>query len=480
MKKKTLIIFVLLALFSASCYALLPGVIGFIRFITPISSSMIARAWPRLAVTDPVFVRALELSAYTHAAIMSIHWSTTPVSNNGTELASSAIHAILSGTDEQRQNPDPDRWNDPSAGSYDVTPKEQIPRGSGGNITQQIPNTWPAVVDDIGGSGDKYYVYNATNDAHVIVLFRPNGFCTGYQNDAPTGYAGQWCGQRTNISSTGAFAVYFRAIPTSCPAGYSISGSFCILQDVQQVMKPAETVPCEVVYDSNRGVWDVDMKNPECVNFINALQDGSIVVDGNTIRVTDNNGDTSSVTRNPDGGFTVTTPTTDGGTSTVVTQPRDPNAGGSGRPGFPIGSITVTPPGGGGNGNGGGSCGGPNQPPCKVDDSGFNDLNPDWSKEVERANQERQDYIGGLGDQGNFGVDNSWIPSFLPGAPVQCTALEWPITLAYRGYVLLNDVARVDICDKVDIFRQYLAWLFSFITLVAVAKLFFTSNEGGA
>jgi hypothetical protein len=484
MEKKKFILFMLLFLFSFSCFAVLPVVVSFGRFLTPISSALIARGWQR-AVADPLFTRLLELSVYTHAGIMSIHFSTKPVTNNGQSIESSAIHAILSGVDEKRQNPDPSKWDDPQGSSYDPTPKDTVPRG-GGSVTLPAPSTYPLVVQDIGGSGDRYYSYDQLNDIHYLVLHRANGACTGYRDDAPPLYTGAWCGSVSIEGSASAFAVYYRLIPTSCPTGYQASGTSCELVDPMAVMKPADTIPCEIVFDPATGTWESDSRNPECGNF-QGTTDGSFSIEGPTLRITDSEGDSATITRRPDGGFNINSPTPDGGTREVVTGPRAPDAGGPGRPGHPVTSITDKPPGsGGGNGNGngngssGGSCGGPNQPPCVIDDSGFKDLNPKFSDVVEKAWDDRIEGLNALKDQGDFGVNTSWIPSLLPGPVVSCRALEWPVKVRMMGITVADQIVRIELCDKFEIFREYYSWLFGFLTVVFIAKLFFRSNEGGA
>lgn len=471
MKKKKLLLLLFLSFFSLSCLAALPLVVGFARVFTPVANYLIFRGWSR-AVAYPVYSRLLELSVYAHAAVISIHFSNDSTSSS---INSGAIHAILT-PDETRQNPDPEKWNDAAAGSYDPTPKETLPRGAAGSTTEHAPSTYPKVVENIGGVGEKYYIYDSKNDIHYMTLSRAT--CTGYRDDAQSGYTGAWCGSLTVGAEPLIFAVYYRLIPTSCPPGYQIAGSACTLIDAEQVMKPADQIPCEVVFNEQTLSWEVDKKNPSCLD---GGVDGSIQVDGNILRIVDQNFDVAEISRLPSGGYSVTAPTSDGGSREVITGPRTPDAGGDGKPGLPIIGITDKPPGSGTGGSGSSNnCGGKGQPSCSVvvDDSGFENLDPQLTKELEKSLDDRVSSIDRLKDQSDWGINASWVPSILPGPPVSCQTLDWPIRITVMRVVLVDQILKIDLCDKLEIFRQYYAWLFSFLTITAIVKLFFSSNSG--
>ena len=349
---------------------------------------------------------------------------------------------------DKRRNPDPNTWDDPTGSNYDPTPKATLARGSAGSTTEAAPATYPLVVQNIGGAGEKYFIYDAKNDIHFIVLHLDT--CTNYRDNTPSGYTGAYCGQAIT-GQPDIYAVFYKLIPTTCPAGYAVSGNNCVLADPSQVMKPP-TVPCEVVFDTNTNSWQSDARNPNCSGF-----DGSIQTNGNNLHVTDASGHSADITRNPNGGYTATVPTADGGSNTITTGPYSPSAGGDGKPGFPITGITTTPgtgSGTGGNGSGGngtgtgttgngnGSCGGTDQVPCSINDSGFDGLTPPSSDDVGTAWDERITNLDDLKDQGNFGIDNSWLPNLLPGPVVNCQPMNFPVHMQINNLLNIDDVIK--------------------------------------
>jgi hypothetical protein len=69
-----------------------------------------------------------------------------------------------------------------------------------------------------------------------------------------------------------------------------------------------------------------------------------------------------------------------------------------------------------------------------------------------------------------------WIPSLLPGSASNCYAM--PIDGAVHGGLLngVGGMASFDICDKLDLVRQILGYLFMVGTVVHIFRLFTRSN----
>lgn len=73
----------------------------------------------------------------------------------------------------------------------------------------------------------------------------------------------------------------------------------------------------------------------------------------------------------------------------------------------------------------------------------------------------------------------NWMPSLLPGNAVLCSAM--PIDGGVHGGLLnLNGTASLDICDKLDIIRQILGYLFMISTVVYIYRRFTGANSGQA
>lgn len=135
----------------------------------------------------------------------------------------------------------------------------------------------------------------------------------------------------------------------SCDAGYSVSGDQCVLTNVENVKKPANT-PCELLYDANTKQILSDPANPNCT--------GRATINGSNVSAK-SSGDGSTLDINPNaaGGFDIKKGSGDGSSVTVSTGSYD----GVGK-GYP---ITGSKSGNGTDPNGS-SCGIAGYPPCEI------------------------------------------------------------------------------------------------------------------
>ena len=203
-----------------------------------------------------------------------------------------------------------------------------------------------------------------------------------------------------------------------------------------------------------------------------------LTVAGKSVSYGKSDGTFDQVTKNDDGSTTIKT-----GGRTIIVGP--PGGDGNGT----ITSITDNGPGSGsGSGSGssgsGMSCGGTGQPSCAVtvDDSGFQGKDTAVNTKADAAIaklDERVTQVQGVNDGSTFGVDTSWIPSLKPGPVVACSDIQWQPGISHGPLAGLTGSVSVNWCDKADVIREYLAWLFGVATVFAIALLFFSSNKSG-
>lgn len=432
--------------------------------IAPVTSTVM---WlGRVAGTDLVMARALEISAWTVGSIIAfVKWDTPTSTQPG-----AAKIAVSLDPNAKRTNPDPSKFNDPSGSQRDVTPKPSFPVDAG--LSPQ-PATYTEVINAGGGvysngSAPYYrlqYVVSVPGQAN-------DQYCTGNLSLVPAGYSMAWYGDHNGVCTY----VISKSEPLACPAGYVNDGNNgCTLNDTSQVQKPADTVPCEVLKNSD-GTWNVDNANPACSDVSAALQNN-----GSTLQMDRTSTSYDTVKANTDGTYTLTA--SDGNVQrTIQTGPYS-----SSSQGYPITSITdgpATPSGSGSSfGTGGGTCGGPNQPKCAMDDSGFSGadgfLNGKLG-DIGDALDARQSQLENLTTQDNAGVEGSWITGYLPGPVVACKPIPLNLSFSHGPVAGTTGSASVDICAHVTWVRELMAWFFGACTLFYIFRVFTRSNASGA
>lgn len=460
---------------AAFCIAF--NAFAWLQFITPVSTGVL---WlGRVIGSNVSMARAAEISIMAHGAA-GWAWYVWKNSNDTVPETTTPIKARLQVSPSpaaKRVNPDPTKFNDATT-TRNPTPKPTYPQ------SPAAPGNGSLGAIASAGVGNYSYSSNggtSVTEYHVIQTYQTGLSQAQADSAAKTATQGAHTGWTWSggyyIASNDWRAIWYRTVSNpSCPAGYTYSAGQCNLTDAAQVMKPAGRVPCEVLANSD-GSWDIDAKNPECTAIGNQLTRS-----GKKLYVAKGDGTYDGIENKDDGGTTITT-----GNRTIDMGPPD----GEGKQtirGITDGGPGTTPGGGGstgGTGSGGtgsGTCGGPGQPACAVtvDDSGFQGKDATVNAAADAINakhDERKALIESKGtDTGNFGLDNTWIPSVLPGSPVSCQALKWEPGISHGPLAGIQGSIDIDWCGKIDFIREFYAWLVGLVTVWAIAMLFFSSN----
>ena len=348
---------------------------------------------------------------------------------------------------QPRDNPDSTKWNDPVTGSVEPTPKLTLASASSFPASSGTTPTNYATINSSMSSG-QVKQYTETNSAPRLVYkitdTKTAGQSSAYlsQSYVPIAQGSFTSGQLVWLKAydvangsnydhiysalVATSASNTRALSTSdlsgCTTGYTYNSTTgaCDLTDASAVMKP--DMPCEIV--EVNGEWKTDSKNPSCIGANVA----GFTASGQSASLNFTDGTSTAVTRNTDGGVTITDSNPVKGTSTITTGPRDVTNNG-----YPLIGYAQTAPGTPGTGTGIGNCGTGSQAPCAVtfDTSGFSGKDAEITTSFNKAVAEldaRQTAFSALPSSqsaGDHGVNPSGL--FNLGIPqVTCQPLSWP------------------------------------------------------
>lgn len=288
-------------------------------------------------------------------------------------------------------------------------------------------------------------------------------------------------------------ATYGIPTTTSCSAGYTLSGSSCVLSTPNLVKKPALT-PCE--FFASGGSFSSDSQNDECAAAMGV--DGKSLPNGAKAKITPNSitinradGSTATVTLNPSGSVTSVEKhpnQSTGQTTTTTTDISAPLNGVSEVTGQS--SATST---GIGTQEGASSGNAPQGVDC-----------PSCAKDV--TLQQTNSKLDGIASSLNggtqptgFGVDPSvsmqqgldnisaagndlpsysWTPSIFPGNAIACRPIPWSSSVSGGLLNGASGTGYVDICAQLDLVRQVLGYLFMVGAAIYVFRAFFRANDG--
>lgn len=423
----------------------------------------------RAAASNVTMARAVEWSIYAHGAVLGfLAWKNNADTAAQTSSPVNARLVVQPNATAQRDNPDPTTWDSAASGARNPTPKSAY------NLTTS--STYPAqnqpICNIVTNSLNTYFdAYSWASGAYKTTYFATttntnpgNGFVTG-----------------GSYTCSGTFYYLWQksvAFTPTCPTGYALSGSgantTCTLTaQPATVQKPVGKVPCEVVKNSN-GTWDIDSQNPECVGLSSAL-----TANNRTLTYNKGDGTYDTVTTNADGTTQINT-----GNRQISLGPQ--NTDGT----YPITGITDNGANAGGTGGGTSGqtgtgsavCGGPGLPACSVsiDDSGFSGKDTTVNAAADDAKAKLDDRTAFINSKANdsstFGLDNTWIPSLIPGPAVACQAAKWEPGISHGPLASMSGSVDIDWCNKIDFIREYYAWLVGLVTVWAIALLFFSSN----
>lgn len=251
---------------------------------------------------------------------------------------------------------------------------------------------------------------------------------------------------------------------------YDLASKTCIASS--SITKPP-TTPCQVVHYG--GMWRTDDANPNCDQVtINHIVSGNIaqVQIGDERAEIEARADGSRRMTWHDGKIwrTVETGpcTSEGCAASAVT---DSNTG----------SFTPINPGGSGQG---GSCGGPTQPKCFIDDSGFDGKNQAIRDKIGEGESFLDAQKSGLEGKGSelAGQDHGWSSTWLPKLwpdPVQCEPLVLTMGFDHGPLAGLTASAPIEFCEQAASIKSFFAWLFYLGGVVYIWRVFTGSNAGG-
>jgi hypothetical protein len=448
------------------------------------------------AASSPYIVTALEASLYIHAGVIA--YTSLFVADKAPDgsPASPALEVKLNNT-AKRSNPDPSKWDDASGSSRDPTPKSSIPATSTGSPSDPQPalvggaagyestcaGLGSVLGSTVGAVGQgcavrgtstypqscaKAYIVNSCTSSSCSIT-RPemtDPYCNSEEATFTVTVNPVTLPQGLNCASgfaTGAGTCLEPLSDLSCPAGYELSGSTCVLTNPAAVTKPANH-PCEVIRTASG--LQLDSSNPNCAG---------VQVQGNTVQIEQQavtfNADNSVSVSNPNGytTFQLGSDNSDGSTQIVgATRSGNPGSyggistGGGGTGGGTTGGTVqcggVGQPACAGSGTGeGGSCGAPGQAKCSIDDSGFaglEDFAAAGQADFDQANADRTSAVQSQTNRSNdLGIETSWLPQ-----PSFNTACE-PFVINYKVFNIAWNW-----CGYFPLLREVMAYLFYVFT----------------
>lgn len=487
MKKRKLIFSVLLLTLSLNALA-------WTWLLAPITEATI---WlGRFAATNYNLARAFEWTMAGTGAIATAVWlgrHDEPATNTSGVQAKLIVKLKQ---DEPRMNPDPTRWNDPTPGAIDPTPKTSYTNTDVASYPV-IPGSYNQVLDDMGAPSQKYYRETNTGStqyrdlASKVWYTHSNG---QYDYNGPTQFPTKDDQGRSSVyyrqtsaspcgTTSGTYGqanyivyppcqyqqVYSKQVNISCADGFVASGSQCLLANAANAKKPAGT-PCEVVRLSN-GTWDLDAKNPECATFTatNYLKS----ISASKIRAAVDQDTYVDIDALPSGGRQIDVYDASA-KRTFVTGPYDPQTDGFGiqtisDSGAPPNSNSGAGTGSGTSGTAVGSCGGTGQPACGIDDAGFDGKATDGNGllgKITANDQSITDKLNSTSATDTHGINWSWIP-VVPR--VACTPFQFGTGAHSMTF---------DLCETFSVIRQALGWLLYILTAWGLFDLFTQGTSG--
>lgn len=513
-----------------------------LRFLaTPITSTVVVLG--RSAAANVQVWKIAETVATVGAVGAIMLADKNPESATAKGKAQVVVH--MNSENPKRANPDPEKWNDPKEGETDPTPKSLNPNtappvtgnlvaitgavvyASTGQKVKDIyslgddamltPEESLAYEDIFGGSTYSYWNARATTKKYTSATLAKKEYsiissdnshrfdwiatdfysgslpecqnvnytCTGsidpsraftvsesHANNVVQPLAEGYKVDKLEYGANNTVAVHYKRMVKLCPDGYSYNSTTGSCMTGEQT-KPA-TTPCEVIFKN--GNFQTDANNPNCKAVADRL-----TVNGNMAMMKSADGETEIV-RNADGTYTITSKNGENW-QTINTGTYSSSGNGA-----TVGDVSESKTGkfiyGGsfGTGSSSGSCGGSGQPPCSIDDSGFEGKDKEATEKLDELKGKEQEAVDNLSKyvdkngSNNFGFTN-FLPKLWPTSHIACENIMISISMTRGPFKGLSGSVPIEFCDKAQKFREFMSWLVYALAALYIYKRVTRSNS---